>query len=68
MTEKKKLEDKQEIQRELNDMFAEAYHTMKNFHPTAWLHIHNLGRFEKRPRLWHRFWAWFLLGWRWEKD
>lgn len=35
--------------------------------PKEWLDIHNIGRFRK-PNAWHRFWAWFLLGWKWDEN
>lgn len=35
--------------------------------PQDWLDINGIGMF-RRPNLWHRFWAWFLLGWRWQES
>lgn len=35
--------------------------------PRGWLHVAGVGMIESRPNWWRRFWAWALLGWRWEE-
>jgi hypothetical protein len=35
--------------------------------PRWWLEFRGVGYIEKPPNRWRRFWAWALLGWRWER-
>jgi hypothetical protein len=34
--------------------------------PPCWLYVAGVGGIQAPPNLWRRFFAWALLGWRWE--